>query len=525
MAAAVVERLGDRIDDGCIVVPHRAAISLRVRVVHGSHPLPDEEAMRGAAEILSLAENADERDLVIVVLSGGGSALLPLPVEGVSLNDLRRTTDALLRAGADVYELNTVRKHLSRIQGGRLARAAVPATIVTLVLSDVAGNQLDVVGSGPTHPDPTTFAAAWDALSKYGLAEEPRPDGVNEVAGCEETPLEAARIAPPGRAVKPRRDPSRIPAAVLAHLQRGLRGEIEETPKPGDAAFARAHSCVVADNRIALEAMRRHGESQGLSTFVLDDPVRGEAREAGAALGRMLHTSHDATGLEVADPAGRTICVLFGGETTVTVRGGGRGGRNQELAVGAALELAAAPDPGSVVLLAAGTDGIDGNSEAAGGLVDGTTIMRAERLHTIPGRARGSRRHRPHRDECDGCGRGGGLEGAVPRAASNLASPTLVVGDPAGSERGNDGVFGSPGSTIPVRMDWLRVHPPAWAAGADLANPRRECHGNVRAENDRSGQARCRHLRGSGGRPQRHHAGDGGGRSLGGGRRHRRARP
>jgi hydroxypyruvate reductase len=384
MAAAVVERLGDRIDDGCIVVPHRAAISLRVRVVHGSHPLPDEEAMRGAAEILSLAENADERDLVIVVLSGGGSALLPLPVEGVSLNDLRRTTDALLRAGADVYELNTVRKHLSRIQGGRLARAAVPATIVTLVLSDVAGNQLDVVGSGPTHPDPTTFAAAWDALSKYGLAEEPRPDGVNEVAGCEETPLEAARIAPPGRAVKPRRDPSRIPAAVLAHLQRGLRGEIEETPKPGDAAFARAHSCVVADNRIALEAMRRHGESQGLSTFVLDDPVRGEAREAGAALGRMLHTSHDATGLEVADPAGRTICVLFGGETTVTVRGGGRGGRNQELAVGAALELAAAPDPGSVVLLAAGTDGIDGNSEAAGGLVDGTTIMRAERIGLDP---------------------------------------------------------------------------------------------------------------------------------------------
>jgi glycerate 2-kinase len=384
MAAAVVELLGDRIDDGCIVAPHRAAISPRVRVVPGSHPLPGEEAMRGAAEILSLVERANERDLVIVVLSGGGSALLPLPVEGVSLNDLRRTTDALLLAGADIYELNAVRKHLSRIQGGRLARAAVPATIVTLVLSDVAGNRLDVVGSGPTHPDPTTFAAAWDALSKYGLAEEPGPDGVNEVAEGKEAPLETARVNPPGCGAKPKRAPSRIPAAVLAHLQRGLRGEIEETPKPGDAAFARAHVCVVADNRTALEAMRRHAESQGLPTFVLDDPVRGEAREAGAAFGRMLLTGHAATSLEVADPAGRAICVLFGGETTVTVRGGGRGGRNQELAVSAALELAAAPDPGGVVLLAAGTDGIDGNSEADGGLVDGTTISRAERIGLDP---------------------------------------------------------------------------------------------------------------------------------------------
>jgi glycerate 2-kinase len=252
------------------------------------------------------------------------------------------------------------------------------------VLSDVAGNRLDVVGSGPTHPDPTTFTAAWDALAKYGLAEEPRPAGGSQVAECMEAPLEAARVDPPGCTVTPRRAPSRIPAAVLAHLQRGLRGEIEETPKPGDAAFARAHSCVVADNRTALEAMRRRAESQGLPTFVLDEPVRGEAREAGAALGRMLLTGHDAIGLEAANPTGRIFCVIFGGETTVTVRGGGRGGRNQEMAVGAALELAAAADPGSVVLLAAGTDGIDGNSEAAGGLVDATTIMRAERIGLDP---------------------------------------------------------------------------------------------------------------------------------------------
>lgn len=387
MAVPICELLGDRIDDGCIVAPGHVALPRRIRTVCGSHPLPDERAMHGATEILSLAESAHERDLVIVVLSGGGSALLPLPVPGVSLEDLRLTTDLLLRAGADIFELNTVRKHLSRIQGGRLARAAAPATIVTLVLSDVVGNRLEVVASGPTVPDSTTFADAWAVLERYGSVEQPRG----------------------------------IPASVLAHLRRGLTGEITESPKPGDFVFARSHSCVVADNRTALTAMREYLETRGFLVKELDDPVIGEARTGGMRVGQALvrlscrepealanASSVGSVPAIGVDPAARCasaadanrgagpipavgsaaaaagIGLLFGGETTVTVRGAGRGGRSQELAVAAAVELAGVTVSTAVVLLAAGTDGIDGNSAAAGGLVDETALARAESMGLDP---------------------------------------------------------------------------------------------------------------------------------------------
>jgi glycerate 2-kinase len=402
MAVPVWELLGGRIDGGCIVTPSQVALPGGIRIVCGSHPLPDDQAVAGAAEILSLAESAGERDLLIVVLSGGGSALLPLPVPGVSLEDLRLTTDILLRAGADIFELNTVRKHLSRIQGGRLARAAAPATVVTLVLSDVVGNQLEVVASGPTVPDSTTFADAWAVLEKYGPAEERGISRPDLVAGSHDDPSSLPIIDPLERGVVPRGAPRRFPASVRAYLRRGLGGDVAESPKPGDPVFARTCACVVADNRTALTAMRRHAEARGFLVKELNDPVIGEAREGGAHIGReLVRLSGREPGVTGTAPAERSapgrgtapavepfpaaasatttegICLLFGGETTVTVRGPGHGGRSQELAVAAAIELAEAENPAGVVLLAAGTDGIDGHSTAAGGLVDGTTLARA----------------------------------------------------------------------------------------------------------------------------------------------------
>jgi glycerate 2-kinase len=313
MARAALEVLGDRVAGGTVTVPAGGPVPVLagIEVWAASHPLPDTHGLAGAAAALATARAAREEDVVLCLLSGGASALWPGPPTGVSLSDLAETTARLLRAGAPIGEVNTVRRHLSRIAGGWLARAAAPARLVTLAVSDVVGSAPEAIGSGPTVPDGTTYRDALRTLLHYGVE---------------------------------------VPAAVRAHLQRGDAGETPETPKPGDPAFARASYHVVADNRDALAAAAEAAERLGYRTTVVADDLEGEAREVAAE-----------------------VAFLLGGETTVTVRGRGRGGRSQELALAAALEV---EDEPGVVVAAVGTDGRDGPTDAAGGIVDGETVAR-----------------------------------------------------------------------------------------------------------------------------------------------------
>jgi hydroxypyruvate reductase len=271
-------------------------------------------------------------DLVICVISGGGSALLTLPVDGISLDDLQRTTDALLRSGATINQINVVRKHLDVVKGGGLARLAAPAQLLTLVLSDVVGNPLDAIASGPTVGDTSTFADAVRVFDQYGLWSD-------------------------------------LPEAVVARIRRGAAGELADTPKPGDPLFANSQTVVVGSNLLACEAAARAASEAGCHTLVLTTFVEGEAREAGRVLAGVLREV-DASG----HPLSRPACIVAGGETTVTIRGAGKGGRNQELALSAAFGLRGLE---RVLLASIGTDGSDGPTDAAGAWVDGSTLARA----------------------------------------------------------------------------------------------------------------------------------------------------
>ncbi|HYM91191.1 MAG TPA: glycerate kinase [bacterium] len=333
MARAVEDILGDRVTAGLVTVKTGYTAPLRlITLREASHPLPDAAGEAAARETLALLSGLGPGDLVICLISGGGSALLPLPREGLTLRDKVDTTDLLLRSGADITEINTVRKHLSRIKGGQLARAAAPARLVAVVVSDIVGSPLDAIASGPTVPDGTTFADALAVLEKYRLT---------------------ARVPPP----------------VLATLRRGAAGGLAETPKAGDAAFTHTFTTVVADNAAAARAAAAEAERLGFRVLLLSTYIEGEAREVGRALGGIAREIA-ATGHPVARPA----CIVCGGETTVTVTGAGRGGRNQEVALGAARPLAGLP---GALLASFATDGTDGPTDAAGGVADGTTLARA----------------------------------------------------------------------------------------------------------------------------------------------------
>ncbi len=333
MAQALEEMLGERLTGGIIVTKYGyARPTRRVTVREAGHPIPDEAGVQATRELLDLVDQADVDDLVLALISGGGSALLVAPAEGLTLEDIQATTDLLLASGATINELNAVRKHLSAIKGGQLARRVAPARLVTLIVSDVVGDPLDVIASGPTVPDPTTFADAWDVLVRFGLLE-------------------------------------RVPAPVRAHLQEGRAGRRPETPKPGDPLFERVHNAIIASNRQAAEAAAVRATELGYHALVLTTFLEGEAREVGtvlAALAREL-ASHDR-------PVPRPACLVLGGETTVTVRGPGKGGRNQEMALSAALRLDGLPN---TVVATLATDGGDGPTDAAGGIVDGHTMMLA----------------------------------------------------------------------------------------------------------------------------------------------------
>lgn len=333
MAAALERVPGLRITEGLVNVKYGHTARLRrVEFCECGHPVPDKNGMRGATCIAEIARGAGSNDLVICLISGGASALLPLPAEGISLTDKQATTKALLACGADIHELNTVRKHLSAIKGGQLARLASPATVITLVLSDVVGDDLDVIGSGPTVPDRSTFAEAHGILRRYRLMR-------------------------------------RVPKTVRERLERGTADGIQETPKPGDPIFARARNIIVGNNRVAIDAAARMARTLGYRTMVLSTLIEGEAREVArvhAAIAREIRSS----GQPVKPPA----CIISGGETTVTLRGRGLGGRNQEFVLAAASDIAGVRN---VVLLSAGTDGTDGPTDAAGAIADAQTIARA----------------------------------------------------------------------------------------------------------------------------------------------------
>ncbi len=340
MARGAAGVLGNQLAGGVLIVPagQEKGAPPGVQVFGGGHPVPNEEGVRGAERILALAEALTEDDLLLCVISGGGSALMTLPPEGVSLDDLRRTTKLLLEAGAAIDELNAVRKHLDRLKGGRLARAAAPARILALVLSDVVGDPLDVIASGPVSPDPTTYADALAVLDRYKLR-------------------------------------GKVPSPIRVHLERGERGEELESPAPGDLAFDRVQAEIVGNNLLAAKAAEAEAEKRGYNTKILTTTLTGEAREVGRDLAHQAVRAY-CEGTPVAPPA----CLIAAGETTVTVTGKGKGGRNQEVALGAAIalhDLLTEDERDNILIASAGTDGIDGPTDAAGALATATTLPRA----------------------------------------------------------------------------------------------------------------------------------------------------
>jgi glycerate 2-kinase len=346
MALAVAEILGDELSGGLVITKYGhggpQAERLRahgVEVREAGHPVPDAQGVTATQALLERLAPCNDEDLIIVVLSGGGSALLTAPAPGISLDDLQNLTSALLACGAAIHEINTLRKHLDQVKGGGLARLTAPARLLVLILSDVVGDPLDVIASGPTVPDPTTYAEALAILERYRLNEQ-------------------------------------VPAAILAHLRRGAAGDIPETLKPGDPRTAQVHNLIVGNNFQAAQAALAQAQREGLQALLLTTYLQGEASQAGrfvAALARQIAAS--------GDPLPRPACVILGGETTVTLRGAGRGGRNQELALGAVVDLAGLTD---VLLLTLATDGGDGPTDAAGAAVSGATLARAQALGLDP---------------------------------------------------------------------------------------------------------------------------------------------
>ena len=336
MAQAIEEILGQRVTEGLVNVKYGyGAETAIIRLNEAGHPIPDAAGIAGTKQMAELARQATAEDLVICLISGGGSALMTLPVEGITLADMKSLTDALLRCGAAINEINTVRKHLSQTKGGNLTRLAYPAEIVTLILSDVVGSPLDVIASGPTVPDTSTFADAYGVIEKYGLLDE-------------------------------------LPRSIVERLWRGKEGIIPETPKEGAESFTRTHNLIIASNEVAAEAAIAKAEELGFHTLLLSTFVEGEAREVAkvfAAIAKEIINS--------GRPLPRPACVVAGGETTVTIRGNGLGGRNQEMALSAALEIAGLED---VMIIPLATDGTDGPTDAAGAIADGSTLRRASLL-------------------------------------------------------------------------------------------------------------------------------------------------
>jgi glycerate-2-kinase len=340
MAEALEQVLGNSITNGLVNVPRSSKNKTDIIRLHeASHPIPDETGIEGTRRMLGMAEQAKEEDLIICLISGGGSSLMPLPRGKISIVDKRKITDALLKSGATINEINTVRKHISDFKGGWLAKKAYPATILNLILSDVVGDPLDFIASGPTVPDSTTFGDATNVLKKYGLW-------------------------------------SRAPTSIRKVLSDGEKNLIPETPKADDEAFKRVHNVVVGNNRLASLTAQKYLKSEGLNTLLLTATLEGEARHVGVMLASIAREVY-ASGNPIPKPAG----IIAGGETTVIVTGKGLGGRNQEIALAAMQNL---KGMNGAVVASLSTDGVDGPTDAAGAIADGKTLDRAEKMELAP---------------------------------------------------------------------------------------------------------------------------------------------
>lgn len=343
MAQALEGMLDNRIHSGVVITKacHRVPLSKKIELVEGGHPLPDMHGKRAAEKIVRLLAKTSPDDLVIFLLSGGGSALLLSPAQGISLKDKIKLTDELLKCGADIKEINTVRKHISQVKGGRLAKMAHPSQVLTLILSDVIGDKVEFIASGPTAPDSTTFSDCLKIIQKYGLKDK-------------------------------------ILASIYSHLKEGAQGKIAETPKPGDPVFKGVRNVIIGSNRMALEAAKKKAEELGFNAYVLPRPVAGDTTRAAQKQVRLVKQV-----TIKKTPVSPPTCLISGGETTVKIKGKGLGGRNQEFALVGAMGIAGMK---KVVLLSAGTDGTDGPTDAAGAICDGETIDRARQRGLDPRR-------------------------------------------------------------------------------------------------------------------------------------------
>ena len=340
MAEALEQVLGNSITKGLVNVPRSSKNKTDIIKLHeASHPIPDEAGVEGTRRMLKIAEQAKEDDLIICLISGGGSSLMPLPRGKISIADKKEITNALLKCGATINEINTVRKHISDFKGGWLAKKAYPATILNLILSDVVGDPLDFIASGPTVPDSTTFSDAIKVLKKYRLW-------------------------------------SKAPASIRKVLSDGEKGLIPETPKANDEAFKRVYNVVVGNNRLASLTAQKYLKSEGLNTLLLTSTLEGEARHVGIMLASIVHEV-SVSGNPVPKPAG----IIAGGETTVTVTGKGLGGRNQEIALATVRNL---KGMNGVAVASLSTDGVDGPTDAAGAIADGKTLVRAAKMGLTP---------------------------------------------------------------------------------------------------------------------------------------------
>ena len=340
MARAIEDFLGKRINTGIINVKYGHVTELdQVEIIEAGHPVPDQQGEEGSRAILNLARKADKDDLVLCLMSGGGSALLPLAAQDLSLRDKQDTIKVLLTCGATIHEINAIRKHTSMIKGGRLARTVYPASLVSLILSDVVGDDLDVIASGPTVPDSSSFSDCMEIFNKYNIIRE-------------------------------------LPGNVVNHIKAGIAGEISETPKLGDPAFKRTHNLIIGSNMEAIMAAKQKAEGLGYKTLVLSSMIEGETRHVahvhGAIAREIVKTGH---------PFPSPVCILSGGETTVTITGEGTGGRSQEFSLAAAMDIA---DVEKIVVLSGGTDGTDGPTDAAGAIADTHTCKKAKAIGLDP---------------------------------------------------------------------------------------------------------------------------------------------
>lgn len=337
MARAIEELIGERCTDGIINVKRGHSVPLKIaKINEAGHPVPDEAGLAGTKEIIELLEQTCEKDLVLCLISGGGSALLPAPSEGLTLQDKQQTTKVLLDSGANIHEINAIRKHISQVKGGRLARMAYPSTLISLILSDVIGDNLDSIASGPTVPDSSTFEDCLHILDKYEIRQ-------------------------------------RILRSVVEFLEKGVRGEVEETPKTEDPAFTKTGNFIIGSNILAVRAAKEKADELGYNSLILSSFIEGETKEVAR-----VHSAIVKGIISTSNPVARPACVISGGETTVTIRGKGLGGRNQEFSLAAAIDIDGLEN---TVILSGGTDGTDGPTDAAGAIADGTSLRRARELN------------------------------------------------------------------------------------------------------------------------------------------------